>query len=414
MIASDYNSNDFDINKTDMRIVYKINGNEILFAGLDDVEKLKSIYNSTCIWIEEASEIDADDYRQLDIRLRGQTKQYKQIIFSFNPVSITHWLKSEFFDIAKEDTTTSHTTYLDNKFLDDEAIKVLEGFKTTDPYYYAVYCKGEWGVLGKTVFDGEKVTNRIIELRTQKIGEKGRFERDAGNKVKFIADVNGEWTVFHHPTQKQKFVAGVDVAEGNIWGDYNTTQILDTVKYEQCCVYRGHCDLDMYAEELCKVGEYYNNALLVPEVNFTPGLVLNLQRLKYPRIYLRQTTDSITHQIQMKYGFRTDKYNRQAIISDLVEFVRDHVELINDIKTLEEMLTFVRDDKGKPQAQEGKHDDLVMALAIALHGIISGQGGTYIDDTKADLSKLPQDCQEDYYNATEQQKRILEKKWGLL
>jgi phage terminase large subunit len=78
------------------------------------------------------------------------------------------------------------------------------------------------------------------------------------------------------------------------------------------------------------------------------------------------------------------------------------------------MLTFVRDDKGKPQAQEGKHDDLVMALAIALHGIISGQGGTYIDDTKADLSKLPEDCQADYYNATEQQKRILEKKWGLI
>lgn len=139
-IIENYNHKLFDINKTDMRIVYNKNGNEILFAGLDDVEKLKSIYNITCIWIEEASEIGAEDFRQLDIRLRGQTKHYKQMIFTFNPVSIMHWLKKEFFDNKNDESVVMHTTYKDNKFLDKEAIKVLESFKKTDPYYYAVYC----------------------------------------------------------------------------------------------------------------------------------------------------------------------------------------------------------------------------------------------------------------------------------
>ena len=81
----------------DMRITFR-NGSQIIFAGLDDVEKLKSIYNITGIWIEEASEISEQDFNQLDIRLRGETKYYKQIILTFNPVSILHWLKRRFFD----------------------------------------------------------------------------------------------------------------------------------------------------------------------------------------------------------------------------------------------------------------------------------------------------------------------------
>jgi phage terminase large subunit len=411
-ISEHYNSSDFNINKTDMHITYTKNGNELIFAGLDDNEKLKSIYNVTSIWIEEASELEIEDFRQLDIRLRGETKNYKQMIISFNPVSITHWLKTEFFDVVKLDCTTHESTYKDNRFLDDAAIKVLEGFKDTDPYYYMVYCQGEWGVLGKTVFDAEKVTSRLIALKQAKIARKGRIEHKEG-KYTFIDDANGLWTIYKQPDEICRYAIGADVAEGNQWGDYDAAHIMDTATYEQCAVFHGHVDVDTYAEELMKGGHYYNKALICPEVNFNPGLVLNLERQKYPRIYLRQAGDSITHDVQLKYGFRTDKYNRQAIISDLVEFVRDHTIKLNDIGTLEEMLTFVRDDRGKPMAQQGKHDDLVMAFAIGLHVCMSGQGGRYIKDIKIDISKLPPDCQDDYYKADEVGKKRLELKWGL-
>lgn len=53
------------------------NGSEILFTGLDDVEKLKSIYNVTGIWIEEASEVTEWDFNQLDIRLRTKFAYYQ-------------------------------------------------------------------------------------------------------------------------------------------------------------------------------------------------------------------------------------------------------------------------------------------------------------------------------------------------
>jgi phage terminase large subunit len=45
--------------------------------------------------------------------------------------------------------------------------------------------------------------------------------------------------------------------------------------------------------------------------------------------------------------------------------VREHCYTINDKDTLEEMLTVVRNEKGRIEAAEGSHDDLTMALAIA-------------------------------------------------
>ena len=165
----------------DMYIKFK-NGSEILFAGLDDVEKLKSIFDITGIWIEEASEILESDFNQLDIRLRTQCPYYLQFIITFNPISITHWLKRRFFDLDISDpqmrdkfrslTKIHESTYQDNRFLSQDGIRTLENFKYTDPYYYRVYCLGEWGVTGKSVFDAENVTQRLLEkIKPQAVGD---------------------------------------------------------------------------------------------------------------------------------------------------------------------------------------------------------------------------------------------------
>ncbi len=147
----------FKINKSDMTITC-INSNQIIFAGLDDVEKLKSIAGITGIWIEEASELEQKDFQQLDLRLRGPTKYYKQIILTFNPISALHWLKKVFFDYKKENATAVKSTYKDNKFIDPEYVKVLEDLKNQDITYYKIYALGEWGILGNLVF-----TNYVIE-----------------------------------------------------------------------------------------------------------------------------------------------------------------------------------------------------------------------------------------------------------
>ena len=90
--------NVFEVNRTDMTITCRLNGNQLLFLGLDDVEKLKSIHGITDIWIEEASEVLQSDFEQLNLRLRGNPEIKKQVVLTFNPISATHWLKQYFFD----------------------------------------------------------------------------------------------------------------------------------------------------------------------------------------------------------------------------------------------------------------------------------------------------------------------------
>ncbi len=152
----------FHVNKSDF-VITAPNGYQILFAGLDDVEKIKSITPAkgviTDIWVEEATETEYKDVKQLKKRLRGRSKVKKRIILSFNPVYKTHWIFTEYFQGRWDDAGRSYedddlsilkSTYRDNKFLTAGDIKELEN--ETDPYYKAVYSDGDWGVLGKVIF----------------------------------------------------------------------------------------------------------------------------------------------------------------------------------------------------------------------------------------------------------------------
>lgn len=152
----------FNVGKSDMIITSCQNGAQILFAGLDDVEKVKSITPQngplTDIWMEEATETSYEDFKQLDKRLRGKTRHVKRLTLSFNPVYKTHWIYREFFGIwddaknyAESDTVSIlKTTYRDNRFLTDDDRAALENEK--DPYFREVYTYGNWGVLGDVVF----------------------------------------------------------------------------------------------------------------------------------------------------------------------------------------------------------------------------------------------------------------------
>jgi len=152
----------FQSNRTDMTVTARNNGAQMIFAGLDDVEKIKSITplrgSLTDVWIEEATEVRYTDFKQLDKRLRGQTRHVKRMTLSFNPVYKTHWLYREFFaqwDENKNALTLPHlsilkTTYRDNRFLTDDDRAALEN--EIDPYYHAVYTLGDWGMLGENIF----------------------------------------------------------------------------------------------------------------------------------------------------------------------------------------------------------------------------------------------------------------------
>jgi len=151
----------FVIRVTDMLITCA-NGYQIIFKGLDDVEKLKSITPLkgviTDVWIEEATETKDTDVKQLLKRLRGGDEGFtKRITLSFNPIMKTHWIYKTYFTyyiegqvLDTEALLIVHSTYKDNRFLTTQDVQFLENEQ--DKYFYDVYTLGKWGVLGNIIF----------------------------------------------------------------------------------------------------------------------------------------------------------------------------------------------------------------------------------------------------------------------
>ncbi len=137
---------EFTIYESSFRVLHK-SGNEILFYGIDDPERLKSIAGITGIWVEEATELEHEDFLQLNLRLRGETQNYKQVVLTFNPIREDHWLKEEFFDKEDPQIFTLVTTFRDNLFTDEQYKQELETRYRGNINYYRVYVLGEWGVL---------------------------------------------------------------------------------------------------------------------------------------------------------------------------------------------------------------------------------------------------------------------------
>jgi phage terminase large subunit len=263
---------------SDMYILFR-NGSAILFSGLDNVEKLKSIFDITGIWIEEASELEESDFNQLDIRLRTDFPYYLQIILSFNPISITHWLKKRFWDRRDPRARTHESTYKDNRFLTPEAVATLESFKDTDEYYYMVYALNQWGVTGKTVFSAKAVSERLQSIKPPL--SRGLFEYDYDGlkltNIRWVEDRNGPVKIYKAPAAGRPYVIGGDTAgEGSDWF---VGQVLDNITGEQVAVLRHAADEDVYARQMVCLGMHYNEALLGVESNFSTYPNKELQRL---------------------------------------------------------------------------------------------------------------------------------------
>ena len=160
----------FSINKTDGTVTC-VNGYQIIFAGLDDVEKLKSLTPAkgvfTDVRIEEATEIERSSIiKQLLKRQRGGSeKTPKRLMLSFNPILQSHFIYADYFSMIgwtndqKEykspDLYILKTTYRDNRFLTREDVRGLENEK--DKYYFDVYSEGNWGILGYVIFTNWRV-----------------------------------------------------------------------------------------------------------------------------------------------------------------------------------------------------------------------------------------------------------------
>lgn len=173
--------------------------------------------------------------------------------------------------------------------------------------------------------------------------------------------------IWEKPKPYKEYVIGADVAEGLKGGDFSVATVVDISTMDVVARWRGHCDPDKFGEILGALGTYYNYALIGVEVN-NHGLT-TVQKLRdtfYTNLYKRDRGyDEEWETPTVNLGWKTDMRTKRLMIDDLIKLVRERVIKDKDIVFINEAFSYVRDERGRMNAEEGSHDDVVMSTAIA-------------------------------------------------
>ena len=226
--------------------------------------------------------------------------------------------------------------------------------------------------------------------------------------VRWVEDPKGPVTIWKDPEELTPYVLGGDTAgEGS---DCFSAYVIDNTDASMCARIWMQRDEAGYTEQVYCLGLHFNKALVGLEVNFSTYPTATLAAMGYPRLYVRQTEDSYNHEIRHAYGFRTDSVTRPALVSELRSVVQEHPELLRDADLIREMLVFVTDNRGRPAAMQGEHDDLVMGYGITLK--IRGQQSAIRGTKQTRRGSYTEDMLEDWQSATSEQRKMLEARWG--
>lgn len=212
-----------------MRIDFP-NGSQIIFKGMDKPWKLKSIHNVTIIWMEEASELKYEGYKELLGRARHPSLSI-HFILSTNPVGEDNWVYRHFFKdelkeiyvlddeelykkrtIIKNNVYYHHSTADDNLFLPQSYIDQLDELKEYDPDLYRIARRGRFGVNGLRVLPqfevmaNDKVLTNIgdIPKRYFRVGMDFGFVVSYNAVIKMAIDDENKYLYIYKEYYKNK------------------------------------------------------------------------------------------------------------------------------------------------------------------------------------------------------------------
>tara|TARA_Y100000588_G_scaffold394801_1_gene517383 strand:- start:4274 stop:6025 length:1752 start_codon:yes stop_codon:yes gene_type:complete len=207
-----------------------------------------------------------------------------------------------------------------------------------------------------------------------------------GGKGSFRKDLGGSWRVYDEPEHDSKYLISVDTCTGEdqqtqglaadpdfhsvqVWrapyedwhGDWHVARLV--------AVHHSRLDIGVLAQEVEGAARWYGGAFIVPEVN-NSGLALLKYLLEMGlSVYRRRKVNDSSGMVEKSFGWSTDKITRKTVIDHMAAELMEGNFDIPDKDVLHEMKVFVVNDKGKPEAAPGHHDDHVLAAAIALYNL---------------------------------------------
>ncbi|MFX3633729.1 MAG: hypothetical protein ACE3L7_25590 [Candidatus Pristimantibacillus sp.] len=230
---------------------------------------------------------------------------------------------------------------------------------------------------GRCVFNQEIVVHQIEYLKriyAQKPPKRGyfRFEWNDPEKqdaikddtIKWVDHRDGSITIYEDVHSRYPYVIGGDT-KGEGKDKYAATVLNNISGKRVATLHLEATNSKPYTHQMYCLGKHYNAALIGIEMNFNTAPIEELSRLRYPKQYVRQHYDNFTKQTQKKYGWKTDGNTRPLIIDKTIDLVENNIGLFTDITFLGECLTFVYDKNGRPDAESGKHDDVLISDMIA-------------------------------------------------
>lgn len=248
-------------NKTDH--VYRYKNNEILFMGLDEPTKIKSISTGVnYAWLEEANEFTKEDYQMFALQVRKPSDEQNHIYLSFNPIDESNWIAK--WLIQQDDVEVIHSTYKDNAFLDSAYVKMLENSINEDENFYRVYALGEWGRLENLIYRNYKIIPELPELDGAKWGYGLDFGLQNPSAIIKVYLYDGRfyleerlyetgWTnsdIIEHFSHEEK---------GDIYADPSAKQMIEEIYRANLNCYEAHKDVKA-GIDLCQ-----RQTLTIPE-----------------------------------------------------------------------------------------------------------------------------------------------------
>ncbi len=333
-------------------------------------------------WLIDEYTMEGDDL--------GKLSEYEEFLVATIEKGYDTW-HGEHYDVDKDEIPGKIRFYRAKaKEFASDPVRMFQEYPTTAHEAFIAS--------GANVFD--QLALEALERESDELSEIPRYKIDIGDSYEdyYISPVpyddkieenNGPLKVWKDPEPSHEYVIGADVAEGLAHGDYSVAEVVDTVTMETVARWRGHVDPDRFGEILAAIGTHYNYALIGVEVN-NHGLttVQKLRDIYYTNLYKRESGyDEDFEEPTSHLGWKTDMRTKRLAIDTLILIIREGINKDKDPVFIEEAFAYVRDDRGRTNAEEGEHDDTIMAKAIAFQLFPWGDNDTSMLNVSKKLRK---------------------------